>query len=125
VVPEAINAAQQLRTHHIFANVFNVTSADLLFHGYLAAQQEAMEGKTGCSWIEELVPAQERGAPVVTIQDAHPHTLSFIGGVLSTRMMNLGVTEFGQSGSRADLYQRYGLATEHIVKAAKWMVGKG
>jgi pyruvate dehydrogenase E1 component len=61
---------------------------------------------------------------VVTIHDAHPHTLSFIGGVLSTRMMNLGVTEFGQSGSRADLYQQYGIATEHIVEAAKWLVEK-
>jgi pyruvate dehydrogenase E1 component len=124
LVPEAVSAAQQLRTHNIFANVFNVTSADLLFHGHLTAQQESMAGKTGSSWVEELVLAQERVAPVVTIHDAHPHTLSFIGGVLSTRMMNLGVTEFGQSGSRADLYQQYGIATEHIVEAAKWLVEK-
>ncbi|HEV8711925.1 MAG TPA: pyruvate dehydrogenase, partial [Candidatus Binatia bacterium] len=124
LVPEAVDAARQLRTHHIFANVFNVTSADLLFHSHVAAQQEALGGKAGCSWVEELVPAHERVAPVLTIHDAHPHTLSFIGGVLSTRMMNLGVTEFGQSGSRTELYQRYGLATEHIVEAAKWLVGK-
>jgi pyruvate dehydrogenase E1 component len=124
LVPEAVSAAQQLRAHGVFANVFNVTSADLLFHGHVAAQEEAMAGRAGFSWVEELVPAPERMAPVVTIHDAHPHTLSFIGGVLSTRMMNLGVREFGQSGSRAELYQRYGLATEHIVEAAKWVVGK-
>jgi len=124
LVPEAVSAAQQLRAHGVFANVFNVTSADLLFHGHVAAQEEAMAGRTGPSWVEELVPAPERIAPVVTIHDAHPHTLSFLGGVLSTRMMNLGVREFGQSGSRTELYQRYGLATEHIVEAAKWMVGK-
>jgi transketolase C-terminal domain/subunit len=38
-------------------------------------------------------------------------------------MINLGVTEFGQSGSQADLYQRYGIAPEHIVTAATWLVG--
>jgi len=123
MVPEAVAAARQLRAQHIFANVFNVTSADLLFHDSLAAQQEQIRGQRRQSWVEELVSLSERMAPVVTVHDAHPHTLSFLGGVLSTRMINLGVTEFGQSGSQADLYQRYGLAAEHIVEAAAWMVG--
>jgi pyruvate dehydrogenase E1 component len=123
MIPEAVAAARQLRTQHIFANVFNVTSGDLLFHDYLAAQRERMRGQQRQSWVEELVSSQERVAPVVTVHDAHPHTLAFIGGALSTRMINLGVTEFGQSGSQADLYQRYGIAQEHIVEAATWMVG--
>ena len=125
MVPEAVVAAQRLRTRGIFANVFNVTSADLLFHDYLVAQKEQMRGRERNSWVEELVPAEEREAPVVTVQDAHPHTLSFIGGALSTRMMNLGVTEFGQSGSQADLYRTYGIATENIEQAAEWMVRRG
>lgn len=123
MIPEAVAAAQQLRTQHLFANVFNVTSADLLFHDYLTVQQERIQGQRRESWVEELVPSQERMAPVVTVHDAHPHTLSFIGGALSTRMINLGVTEFGQSGAQADLYQRYGISVEHIVEAAAWMAG--
>lgn len=122
MVPEAVAAARELRARHIFANVFNVTSADLLFHDHLAAQQERIKGSTRKSWLEELVPAQERVASVVSVHDAHPHTLSFIGGALSTRMMNLGVTEFGQSGSQAELYSRYGIATEHIIQTAEWLV---
>jgi pyruvate dehydrogenase E1 component len=122
MVSEAVAAARQLRTQGIFANVFNVTSADLLFHDYLTAQKEKMRGQERSCWVEELVSPNERKAPVVTVQDAHPHTLSFIGGVLSTRMMNLGVTEFGQSGSQADLYRTYGIATENIVEAAQWIV---
>jgi len=122
MVPEAVAAARQLQTQHIFANIFNVTSGDLLFHDYLAAQQEKIRGRQRQSWMEGLVSPPERAAPVVTVHDAHPHTLSFIGGALSTRMINLGVTEFGQSGSQADLYQRYGIAQEHIVEAATWMV---
>jgi pyruvate dehydrogenase E1 component len=125
MVPEAISAARQLRTHSIFANVFNVTSADLLFHDGLAVQKEKMQGRKQGSWLEELVPVWERMAPVVTVHDAHPHTLSFIGGALSTQMMNLGVSEFGQSGSQADLYHRYGIAAEQIIEAAEWMVRKG
>ena len=123
MVPEAVAAARQLRTQHIFANVFNVTSGDLLFHDYLAAQHARVQGQQHQSWVEELVSLPERTAPIVTVHDAHPHTLSFLGGALSTRMINLGVTEFGQSGSQADLYQRYGIAPEHIVAAATWLVG--
>jgi pyruvate dehydrogenase E1 component len=123
MVPEAVAAADQLRAQYIFANVFNVTSGDLLFHDYLEAQHAKIRGQPRQSWVEELVPLPERTAPIVTVHDAHPHTLSFLGGALSTRMTNLGVTEFGQSGSQADLYQRYGIAPEHIVAAATWLVG--
>lgn len=122
MVPEAVEAAQHLREDGILANVMNVTSADLLFHDYLAAQQAGMSGALRTSWIETLVPPAERSAPVLTLHDAHPHTLSFIGGVLSTRMMCLGVTEFGQSGAQADLYRRYGIAPENIAAAARWLV---
>ena len=124
MLPEAVEAAQQLRQHGIFANVFNVTSADVLFHDYMATQQQNMQGQRYESWVEALVPVAERSAPVVTLHDAHPHTLSFIGGALATRMTCLGVTEFGQSGTQADLYRRYGIAPENIVAAARWIVGQ-
>jgi pyruvate dehydrogenase E1 component len=122
MVPEAVAAGHQLKAQHIFANVFNVTSSDLLFHDYLAVQQGKIRGQRHQSWMEGLVSPPERGVPVVTVHDAHPHTLAFIGGALSTRMINLGVTEFGQSGSQADLYEQYGLAPRHIVEAATWIV---
>ena len=126
MVPEAITAAQQLQQHGIFANVFNVTSADRLFHDHLATQQARIDGQEQDSgqksWIEELVSTTERSAPVVTVHDAHPHTLSFIGGALATQTMSLGVTEFGQSGSQEELYHHYGIAPENIVQAARSML---
>ena len=124
MLPEAVEAAQQLKQHGIFANVFNVTSADLLFHDYVATQHKCMQGQRYESWVEALVPVAERSAPVITLHDAHPHTLSFIGGALATRMTCLGVTEFGQSGAQADLYRRYGIASENVVEAARWIVGQ-
>jgi pyruvate dehydrogenase E1 component len=123
MVPETVAAAHQLKAQGIFANVFNVTSGDLLFHEYTAVQRAKVRGERRQSWVEELVSPSERAAPVVTVHDAHPHTLAFLGGALATRMVNLGVTEFGQSGSQADLYQRYGIASSHIVEAATWLVG--
>ena len=122
MVPEVVAAARQLGARRIFANVFNVTSSDLLFHDYSAAQQEKLRGRRRQSWMEDLISPPERAAPVVTIHDAHPHTLSFIGGALGTRMINLGVTEFGQSGSQAELYRRYGIAEGDVVAAATWIV---
>jgi pyruvate dehydrogenase E1 component len=124
MMAEALAASDELRRRGVFANVFNVTSADLLFHDYLETGKRRLGGGAeACrSWLEELVPEDERKAPVVTVHDAHPHTLAFIGGVLSAPMTNLGVTDFGQSGSRADLYRTYGIATENIVEAAEHMV---
>ena len=55
MVPEAVAAAHHLRNRGILANVFNVTSADLLFHDYLAAQKEKIGGKERNCWVEELV----------------------------------------------------------------------
>ena len=103
-----------------------LTSADRLFHDHLATQQarihEQEQHSWQDSWIEQLVPAAERNAPVVTVHDAHPHTLSFIGGALAMQTMSLGVTEFGQSGSQEDLYRHYGIAPENIVQAARSML---
>jgi pyruvate dehydrogenase E1 component len=124
LVPEAVAAIPQLQADGIVANVFHVTSADLLFQDALAAQKERRQGKMRASWIEELVPVAERKAPVVTVQDGHPHTLSFVGGVLETRMVNLGVTEFGQSGAQDEVYRAHGIDTDSIVQAAAWLVKK-
>jgi pyruvate dehydrogenase E1 component len=124
MVPEAVAAARQLYASGIVANVFHVTSADLLFHDARAVQQEKMQGRAPQSWLEELVPLAERQAPVVTVQDGHPHTLSFIGGMLETQMLNLGVTAFGQSGSQEEVYRAHGIDTDSIVQAAVWLVKK-
>ncbi len=61
-------------------------------------------------FMSDVVSASERSAPVVTAIDGHPHGLAWIGTALNTRTMPLGVSEFGQSGSRADLYMGVFLA---------------
>jgi pyruvate dehydrogenase E1 component len=55
---------------------------------------------------------------LVTIADAAPASLSWIGGVLGQRVAPLGVDRFGQTGNLADLYRAYRLDLDAIVEAA-------
>jgi pyruvate dehydrogenase E1 component len=71
------------------------------------------------SHLEKLVPPEERHVPVVTVMDGHSHALSFIGGVFGTKTINLGVDDFGQSGTRKELYDDYQIGEAAIVLAAE------
>ena len=62
--------------------------------------------------------APRAGAGLVTLCDAAPASLSWLGGVLGQRVAPLGVERFGQTGSLADLYAAYRLDTAAITEAA-------
>ena len=64
-----------------------------------------------------LAPGRLRNA-VVTVHDAASHHLAWLGGVFGTRVVPVGVDEFGQSGSIPDLYGVFDLLPEQIVNAA-------
>ena len=118
MVPVAIEASRMLQEEGIFANVFNVTSPDLLYRGWRQAQRIRVAGSAAACHLEKLIPAGERRVPVVTVMDGHSHALSFIGGVFGVRTTCLGVDEFGQSGSRQDLNEHYGISASAIRRAA-------
>ena len=59
-----------------------------------------------------------RNAGLVTIADAAPASLSWLGGVLGQRVAPLGVERFGQTGNLADLYAAYRLDGAAITEAA-------
>jgi pyruvate dehydrogenase E1 component len=62
-------------------------------------------------------------SPVVTVQDAASHSLSWIGGALGVPTAPLGVDAFGQSGGIADLYRDHHLDAGSIVNAALGVAG--
>ena len=66
--------------------------------------------------LDVLFPA-DRAAPIVTVQDGHPHTLSFVSTIRCVPIACLGVTDFGQSGDIGDLYRYFGIDAETIVGA--------
>ncbi len=112
MVPEALQAARRLAEHRIFASVIAVTSPDALYRGLRAPRP----------YLEELVTADEEDVPIVSALDGHSHGLAFLGSALGVPQVPLGVDDFGQSGTRGDLYRYYGIDTDAIVAAARILV---
>jgi pyruvate dehydrogenase E1 component len=94
-----------------------VTSPDLLHRSWTAAQADRWKGRNTSSHVEQLLGRLSRGAGLVTVADAAPASLSWLGGVVGQRVAPLGVEKFGQTGSLADLYAAYRLDGAAITEA--------
>jgi pyruvate dehydrogenase E1 component len=112
-VPSAVAAAARLAERGAHASVFVVTSPDRLYRGLRAPHP----------YVETLVGADEEEVPVVSVLDGHSHALAFLGGALGVSQLALGVDDFGQSGTRPDLYRHYGIDAEAIAAAAGTLLG--
>jgi pyruvate dehydrogenase E1 component len=118
VMPEALAAWDELRDDIPGLGLLSVTSPDLLHRGWTAAQAARWTGKREPSHIEHLLSPLGRNAGLVTIADAAPASLSWLGGVLGQRVAPLGIERFGQTGNLADLYAAYRLDGAAITEAA-------
>jgi pyruvate dehydrogenase E1 component len=114
LMPEVIAAADALATAQVACDVVCLTSADLVFRA-LQARQGLQVGEAGI--LDELFPP-DRVAPMVTVLDGHPHTLTFLSAIRCAPIASLGVNDFGQSGDVDDLYRYFGIDTETIVDVA-------
>ena len=94
-----------------------VTSPDLLHRGWTAAQSARWQGERKPSHVEQLLSKLAPNAGLVTLADAAPASLSWLGGVLGQRVAPLGVEKFGQTGNLADLYAAYRLDGDAITEA--------
>jgi pyruvate dehydrogenase E1 component len=113
LAPEALAAAAYLWEEGVAANVLNLTSPQRLFEAWRAA-----DGARGADPLGWLIPPGERRAPIVTVHDAAPHSLAWLGSVYGASATALGVERYGQSGARGDLYQYYGLDADNIAEMA-------
>jgi pyruvate dehydrogenase E1 component len=118
VMPEALAAWAELREDLPGLGLLAVTSPDLLHRGWTEAQAKRWHGERQPSHVEQLLSRLSRGAGLVTLADAAPASLSWLGGVLGQRVAPLGVERFGQTGSLADLYAAYRLDGAAITEAA-------
>jgi pyruvate dehydrogenase E1 component len=116
VLPELLAAADALAEP---VDVICVTSADLLFR---AVRGRAGFGTEPFGILGELFPA-DRAAPIVSVLDGAPHALAFLAAVNATSLTPLGVTDFGQSGDLAEVYEHHQIDAETIVGAALDMLG--
>ncbi|MBB3763163.1 transketolase [Sphingomicrobium lutaoense] len=118
IMPEALDAHEELSEDIPGLGLLNVTSPDLLHRDWTAAQARRWQQGRSPSHIEKLLSRLSPDAGLVTLCDAAPASLSWIGGVLGHRTAPLGVERFGQTGSLSDLYAAYRLDGEAITEAA-------
>ena len=114
VTPEALQAHEALVDDLPGAGLLVVTSPDRLHADWLTSRR----GVGRDSHIARLLTPLAADAALVTVIDAHPATLSWLGGVAQHRIYPLGVDRFGQSGDLPDLYRTYGLDADAILDAA-------
>src|SRR3954447_24251822 len=117
VMPEALAAWEELRDDAPGLGLLAVTSPDLLHRGWTAAHRARWSGERKPSHVERLLLSLSPDSGLVTIADAAPASLSWLGGVLGQRVAPLGVERFGQTGDLGDLYAAYRLDGDAITEA--------
>lgn len=121
IMPEVVEAAERLAAQGVVAGVVCLTSPDLVYRSYDARGDSSPASRSDI--VDVLFPA-DHPAPIVTVMDGHPHTLSFLAGVRGDRLKGLGVREFGQSSTVDEAYRLHGIDVGSIVDAALTLLSR-
>ncbi|NLH79469.1 MAG: transketolase, partial [Phyllobacteriaceae bacterium] len=119
ILPEAAAAVGAHAEHERDTALLAVTSTDRLHAGWMHAATKRERGEAAISHVESLLAAAPREARLVTVCDAHPAVLGWLGSVDGRRTRALGVETFGQTGSLAELYRAYRIDATAILAAAR------
>src|SRR5215218_8231018 len=121
VAPEAIEATGFIGESRRDIGLLAITSADRLHAGWTAARKLRRDrrGVQHLSHIERLLAPLPRDCGIVTVIDGHPAALGWLGSVRGHRVEALGVEQFGQTGTIADLYRHHGMDANAIIDAAE------
>ena len=120
VAPEAIEAVGLMAEDRRDIGLLAITSADRLNAGWTAAQRARETGLAhASSHIEGLLQDVPSHCGIVTVLDGHPATLAWLGSIHGHRTRALGVEQFGQSGTIAELYRHYGIDAVGVMRAAE------
>jgi pyruvate dehydrogenase E1 component len=118
VMPEVLEAARILAAEEIAAHVVDVTSLDRLYAAWRGEIVRAVRANDIPALPGAFRAAFTLHAPIVTVHDASPHAMAWLGSALGVPAIPLGVDTFGQSGSVQDLYEIHDLVPWAIVNAA-------
>jgi pyruvate dehydrogenase E1 component len=120
VSAEAITAAGLMSEDRHGVGVLAITSSDRLYSDWRRSQHHRHDGRLSTpAHVTNLLAPIPRDALIVTIIDGHPATLSWLGGVAGHRVESLGVDDFGQTGTIADLYRHFGFDAESIMRVVE------
>lgn len=131
LVIEALRASDALRKKGILANVFVVTSTDLLL-GNFAYQDNYRHLKEGLGISGDLYLSgpdrtvkntaewyalQGSRIPIVSVHDGEPGLLDNIGSIVGVKHKSLAIRKTSKSGTTWDIYHLHGIDSEGIVQA--------
>ena len=120
MAPEALAAADELEAEGVATSVVVATSPDRLHRAWRATFVDDVRRARVTRrphHLATLVPQPERRWPVVSLHDASPHSLAWIGSALGTRQLTLGVDRFGESGTVEELHEAVGIGAADVVNA--------
>ncbi|MFN3370662.1 MAG: transketolase [Sphingomonadaceae bacterium] len=118
LLPEALVAHAQLLEDLPGLGLLQVTSPARLHRDWSAARDARARGSDATAPVERLLGQLPAGAGLVTLCDAAPATLSWLGAVRGQPVHALGVDRFGQTGTLPDLYRAYRLDADALIDAA-------
>jgi pyruvate dehydrogenase E1 component len=119
LAPEALAAWEALKDDVPGLGLLAITSPGLLHRGWSERRRGRWGGQGAApSHVEQLLAPLSPTAGLVTLLDAAPASLSWLGGVIGHRVSPLGVDRFGQTGTLPDLYREYRLGVDAVVEAA-------
>ena len=122
MAPEVLMAAETMKEDEINISILSVTSNDRLYKNWKQSHKDKSRGINNKSRIEKIFENTSKESVIITINDAHSSTLTWIGGAVGRKVISLGVDEFGQSGNLKDLYNYYALDQEAIVDACAQII---
>jgi len=116
IANEVMKAINVLGERHKDIGILAVTSSDILFHDWKNSKvSSSLENKE--SHVESLLKHIPKDCKIISVLDGHPMTLSWISGVFGHNLIPLGVNDFGQTGTSADLYEKHNIDSNSIIKS--------
>lgn len=113
VAPEAMEAYNIL-SKNLPGGLLTVTSSSILFNEFQKMTTVSTNANE-MSHIEDLLKDVPNDALIITVQDAHPAALNWLGSVYGHKVRSLGVNKFGQSGDIVDLYHHHKIDAQAII----------
>ncbi len=130
LVAEAIKASDALLKKGIYANVFVVTSTDLLLgnyadlDGYVHLKETLgvngnlyLSGGNQVNKTAEWLSLQGARIPIVSVHDGEPGLLDNIGSIVGTKQTTLAIRKTSKSGTTAAIFHLHGIDAEGIEEA--------
>lgn len=111
-VIEALAASEMLLAEGIVSDVVNCTSPDLVFRSW----QAEVRGEQDRGGLKRLGPPV---GPAITVIDGHPSTLAWVGSMLGVPAWPLGVTRFGESATRQELFRDHQIDAAAIAETCR------